>query len=98
MNHLPLLLLFAFVGLSGLGFTAFLVVTGQSRQERLRQRFQTATAPHMRMRKIEPVRVIRNAEPEKANSPTDRAARIFSASTIASVCRKSSCLLVLMTR
>ncbi len=77
MNHLPLLLLFAFLGLSGLGFTAFLVVTGQSRQERLRQRFQTATAPHMRMRRIEPVRLIRAAEPEKANSPIDRAARIF---------------------
>ena len=77
MNNLPLLLLFAFLGLSGLGFTAFLVVTGQSRQERLRLRFQAATEPHLRIRRIETPRVIRTKEAEKANSPIDRAARLF---------------------
>ncbi len=77
MNSITLLLLFAFLGLSGLGFTAFLVVTGQSRQERLRIRFQTATEPHVRIRRLETPRLIRQREPERANSATDRAARIF---------------------
>ena len=77
MSHLTLLLLFAFVGLSGLGFTAFLVVTGQSRQERLRQRFQSATEPHLHIRRIEAPRIIRAKVVEKANSPIDRAARLF---------------------
>jgi tight adherence protein B len=77
MTTVMLMLLFAFLGLSGLGFTAFLVVTGQSRQDRLKQRFQTATEPHMRMRRIEAPRVIRSKEPERTNSPLDRAARIF---------------------
>lgn len=77
MNNLTLLLLFAFLGLSGLGFTAFLVVTGQSRQERLRIRFQTATEPHVRIRRLDPPRLIRSREKERPNSPTDRAARIF---------------------
>ncbi len=77
MNNVTLLLLFAFLGLSGLGFTAFLVVTGQSRQERMRIRFQTATEPHVRIRRLETPRLIRSRVPERANSPTDRAARIF---------------------
>ena len=77
MSNITLLLLFAFLGLSGLGFTAFLVVTGQSRQDRLRLRFQTATEPHVRIRRIETARVIRAREKERPNSPTDRAARIF---------------------
>ena len=77
MNHLSLLLLFAFLGLSGLGFSAFLVVTGQSRQDRLRQRFETATAPHMRVRRIEPARLIRPNSAKHANSPIERAARLF---------------------
>lgn len=77
MNQLPLLLLFAFLGLSGLGFTAFLVVTGQSRQDRVRQRMQGATEAHVRIRRIEAPRVIRSAVPERANSPLDRVARVF---------------------
>ena len=36
MNHLMLLLLFAFVGLGGLGVTGLLVVNGQSSQDRLK--------------------------------------------------------------
>ena len=77
MSQLSLLLLFAFLGLSGLGFTAFLVVTGQSRQDRVRQRMQGATEAHVRIRRIEAPRVIRSAVPERANSPLDRVARIF---------------------
>jgi len=77
MSNLSLLLLFGFLGLTGLGFTAMLVVNGQSRQDRLRQRFQAATEPHMRIRRIEAPRVIRAKEAERENSPIDRAAQIF---------------------
>jgi tight adherence protein B len=77
MSNLALLMMFAFLGLSGLGITAFLVVTGQSRQDRLRQRFQTATEPHLRMRRIEAPRVIRSKVPERANSPLDQVAQLF---------------------
>ncbi len=77
MSNLALLMLFAVVGLSGLGVTAFLVVTGQSRQERLKQRFQTATEPHLRIRRIEAPRIIRTKLPEPENSPLDQVAQLF---------------------
>ena len=77
MTGVYLLLLFAFLGLAGLGFTAFLVVTGQSRNDRLRQRFQAATEPHLRLRPIDVPRLFRSRVPERENSPIDRAARIF---------------------
>lgn len=81
MNHNLLLMSFAFVGLTGLGFTAFLVVTGQSRRDRLRERFASATEPHLRMRRIEAPRAIRAAPPERKGSFTDRAAEIFGFTT-----------------
>ena len=77
MSNLALLMLFAVVGLSGLGITAFLVVTGQSRQDRLKLRFQTATEPHLRMRRIEAPRVIRSKVPERENSLLDQVAQMF---------------------
>ena len=77
MSNLTLLLLFGFLGLTGLGFTAMLVVNGQARQDRLKLRFQSATEPHLRIRRIEVPRVIRAKETERENSPIDRAAHIF---------------------
>ncbi len=77
MSNFALLMLFAVVGLSGLGITAFLVVTGQTRQDRLKQRFQTATEPHLRMRRIEAPRIIRTKLPERENSPFDQVAQLF---------------------
>jgi hypothetical protein len=77
MSHVALLLAFAFLGLTGLGFSAFLVVSGQSKQERLRQRLQTATAPHLRMRRVEPARMLRARTETRGNTPFERIAHLF---------------------
>ena len=59
MQQLHILLLAGFLGLSGLGLSALLVVQGQARQLRLDQRFATAVAPHLRIRRIDMPRLIR---------------------------------------
>jgi tight adherence protein B len=79
MNNLQLLLLFAFLGLSGLGLSAFFVMTGQSKQEKIRQRFEAATTPHLRVRKLELPRVVRTRAGEGENSPVQSIAGLFGA-------------------
>jgi len=77
MNHLQLLLLAGFLGLSGLGLSALMVVQGQSRQLRIKQRFETATAPHLRTRRMEAPRVLRSAPAQRPSSPIGRVASLF---------------------
>ncbi|MCW3475823.1 type II secretion system F family protein [Limobrevibacterium gyesilva] len=76
-GNLLVLLLLAFVGLTGLGFTGLLVVNGQARQEKIRQRFEAATAPHMRIRRVEAPRLVRNKPAAKPDSLIERAASLF---------------------
>jgi tight adherence protein B len=77
MNHLTILLLFAFLGLSGLGLSALLVVRGQSTQERLKQRLASATTPHQRIRRVEAPTLVRVQPAQQPNSPVERAANLF---------------------
>jgi tight adherence protein B len=75
--QLQLMLLAGFLGLSGLGFTALLVMQGQTRQLRLNQRFESATKPHLRNRRIEPPRLLRNVPTAPPSSPFGRVAGLF---------------------
>jgi tight adherence protein B len=77
MNSFALMMLFAALGMTGLGITAFLVVTGHAHYDRVRQRFQAATEPHLRVRRIEPPRLFRAKVPERENSPLDRISQLF---------------------
>lgn len=77
MNNFALMMLFAALGMTGLGVTAFMVVTGQAQHTRIRQRLQAATEPHLRVRRIEPPRIIRTKAPEPENSPFDRISQVF---------------------
>lgn len=76
-NHLLLMLLLAFLGLGGLGFSALLVIRAQARQEKIRQRFTAATAAHLRTQKVEVVRLVRSKDIQRGNSPLESVARIF---------------------
>lgn len=77
MHGLPLLLLFGFLLFAGVGITGWMVVTGQSRQERIRQRLEGATAPHQRMRRIDAPRLVRTKVQERPNSPLQRVSGLF---------------------
>ena len=77
MSNFTLLMMFAFVGLTGLGFSAFMVMNGQNRQEKVKQRFENATAPHMRVRKLEIPRLVRNRTAEPSGSPLQRMGNLF---------------------
>ncbi len=77
MNHLQIMLLAGFLGLSGLGLSALLVMQGQTRQQRIKQRFDTATTPHLRFRRSEPARVMRSQPSRSSTSPLARLAALF---------------------
>ena len=79
MNNLQILLLFAFLGLSGLGLSAFFVMSGQSNQEKIRQRFEAATTPHLRVRKLDLPRVVRTRVDEGETSLVHSIAKLFGA-------------------
>jgi tight adherence protein B len=82
VNNLTILLLFAFLGLSGLGFSALLVVRGQAAEDRLKQRLATATAPHLRIRRMEVApTLVRAQSAQGPNSLVDRAAGVFGYNT-----------------
>jgi tight adherence protein B len=77
MHGLPLLLLIAFSGLTGLGLAGLLVANGQARADKVRQRFATATTPHLRARRTEVARLVRTRPAGRPNSPIERAASLF---------------------
>ena len=78
MSNLPVMLLGAFLGLSGLGLSALQVVRGQSTQDRLKQRLATATEPHLRIRRLEAAPTLMRAQTrQRPNSLGERAAGLF---------------------
>ncbi|MBU6497144.1 MAG: type II secretion system F family protein [Rhodospirillales bacterium] len=77
MHNLLLLLSIAFLGLAGLGGSAFMVVAGQARQERIKQRFASATAVNGRPRRAEMPRLRRVDVDQQGNSWPDRLAGLF---------------------
>src|ERR1700730_9491373 len=81
MNNLTILLLFAFLGLSGLGFSALLVVRGQAAEDRLKQRLAAATAPHLRIRRMDTAPLLVRAQPAEQPTLVDRAAGLFGYNT-----------------
>jgi tight adherence protein B len=81
MNNLTILLLFAFLGLSGLGFSALLVVRGQAAEDRLKQRLAAATAPHLRIRRMDTAPLLVRAQPAQQPTLIDRAAGLFGYNT-----------------
>jgi tight adherence protein B len=74
----PLLALGLCLGLVALGYVGLVLVRGQQRDKKLRQRILTATTPHMRQRKQEATRSLVRAQSErKSSSPFERMARLF---------------------
>ncbi|MFI4981711.1 MAG: type II secretion system F family protein [Nevskiales bacterium] len=76
-GNLPILLLAAFLGLSGLGFTGLQVMRFQTQQEKLRQRFESATAPHRAARRADMPKIVRLRAIDRPNSLKDRFASLF---------------------
>ena len=74
----PLLALDFCLGLVALGYVGLVLVRGQQRDKKLRQRILTATTPHMRQRKQEaPRSLVRAPSEHKSSTPVERLARLF---------------------
>jgi tight adherence protein B len=73
----PILLLPACLGMVGLGYVGLVLIRAQSRDQKLRQRIQTATTPHMRQRRMEARSLMRVQVSRRPSSPLERAARLF---------------------
>ena len=74
---LPMYLLYGFVGLALLGFTAWLVIVHIPRHERMKARLAAAAAPYQRVRRVEAPRMVRTKVPERTNSPLHRVSGLF---------------------
>ena len=74
---LKILLLLAFLGLSGLGISALMVVRAQNRADKIKQRVKAATEPHLRQPKFENFRTFRAKTVEKSNTPLATVANVF---------------------
>jgi tight adherence protein B len=70
-------LLYGFVGLALLGFTAWLVIVHIPRHERMKARLAAAAAPYQRVRRVEAPRMVRTKVPERTNSPLHRVSGLF---------------------
>lgn len=73
----PILLLPVCLGMVGLGYVGLMLIRAQSRDQKLRQRIQTATTPHMRQRRLEARSLMRAQASRRPSSPLERAARLF---------------------
>ncbi len=72
-----LLLFGLFLGIVLLGYVGLVLVRGQQRDKKLRQRILTATTPHMRQRRQETRSAVKAQSARKASSPIERLARLF---------------------
>ena len=74
----PLILVSGCLGLVGLGYVGLVLIRGQQRDKKLKQRIETATTPHMRQRRTEATRTLVKAQSERrSSSPMERMASTF---------------------
>ncbi len=67
MNTTIVIMLGAFVGLCALGLSALLVVQEQRRQERVQNRVDAASMPHLRIRRIDTIAIVRQ-QPQRSRT------------------------------
>lgn len=73
----PLLGLGGCLGLVSLGYVGLVLIRGQQRDKKLRQRILTAATPHMRQRRPEGRSAVRVESMQRKSSPVERMARTF---------------------
>ena len=74
---LPLVLLGGCLGMVGLGYVGLVLIRAQTRDQKLRQRIQHATTPHMRQRRMEARSLMRAQVERRPSSPLERMALVF---------------------
>ena len=77
MTNMYIMLMAGFSGLIGLGLSALLVMQGQGRQLRLQQRVDTATTPHLRIRRSDAPLLLRARQERSGSTPLTRIASLF---------------------